>query len=521
MDIINTIIRLCTLLMMACCIAGLFVVGKKIIHNNRKLKFILMSLGVATCAYACMAMSMHYSVDSFNLIDDPGAYWHMQLGRYLNCGEILWEELLGLNPVIDQCFFAILWIVSVAISIYIVNDAIGTIFNPNDYIWKEVIIWTSVSLAFINICMMEFVLFPEVMAFNGFGVIALSLAIWFALQKKGFSSRWFLTFVFVMIALGNYQSYIGIFEAFVLIGSFFLWCDEGSKKYSNLCMSLAVGGIASIINVILVKMLVAFNILGDSGRGAGLELKTIIHNFYVLFHYQKKLWLNADGLMPSYVMPLLALVLVLILWDIIKGMAKADKIVFIIIVLISYLLSFAPHIIENRIWLTPRSNVAIWSVISLVLIAGTNIQLKDGIKLVASVCVCVLFLNVFVMQDMAANNQMVNAADFVEANQICNEIKKYEKETGNVIKQLVVGYDEEPTIYQPFSRYKIAEFGTRILVTSYSGYKLISYMLGRPLEKIDMSDEIYNQYFKVENWNCLDVNEQMWFENETAYLIIY
>ena len=85
----------------------------------------------------------------------------------------------------------------------------------------------------------------------------------------------------------------------------------------------------------------------------------------------------------------------------------------------------------------------------------------------------------------------------------------------------MVGYDEEPTIYQPFSRYKIAEFGTRILVTSYSGYKLISYMLGRPLEKIDMSDEIYNQYFKVENWNCLDVNEQMWFENETAYLIIY
>lgn len=523
MNIINNIIRLCTLLMMTCCIVGFCVVAKETKTKIKAPKIILMILGMVSCAYACLVISMHYSVDSFNLIYDTGAYWHMQLGRYLNCGEILWEELLGLNPVTDQRFFAILWIVSLSISIYVVNDAMNTVFNGDSDKWKQLAVLAAVSLSFINIFMMEFVLFPEMMAFNIYGVIALSLAIWFALRNKGFLKRWLLAFLFLMIALGNYQSYIGVFEAFVLVGFFFSWRGKQKEKYKNLSMSLIVGGLASAINVILVKVLVAYNILSDSGRGAGLELKTIIHNVNVLWHYQKVLWLNADGLMPRYIMPLLAVSLLVILVYTIKGLVKAEKIEFIIIVFVSYFLGFAPHIIENNIWLTPRSNLAIWSVIASLLIAGTNVQWKTkiGIKTVVSVCTCILFVNIFVMQDMAANNQAVNAADFVEADQICNKIKEYEAETGNVIQRVAIGYDKEPTIYQRFSRYKKAEFGARILVTSYSGYRLISYQLGRSLQKIDMPELIYNEYYKNKNWDCLDVNEQLMFENDTAYLMIY
>ena len=515
----KNIICLGTLGMMVFCVIGLFVVHGFMQSKDRKSFFYCLS--ISTVTYACFVLSKHYSVDSFNLIFDPGAYWHMQLGRYLNCGELLLQELFHLHPVIHQQFFAVFWILSVAIAVCVINDAMVRAFKP-DAMLMEFVILASTALSFINVFFMEFVLFPEIMGLNVFGVIALALAIWFALRRKKFWIRWGISFVFLMIALGNYQSYLGIYETFVLMGTFFLWKDYRKEKYINLLMVLLAGGGASFINVIFVKALVSSHILSDSGRGASLQLETILSNLRAILLYQKRFWLDADGFLPAGVMPVFGILLLAVICRVVYKIAFSEKVEYILIILMSAALGFAPHIIESRILLTPRSNLAIWSVIAVIMISGTPfVQKKLSGTVLTAAGALMLMLNVFVMQDMAANNQMVNAADFVEANQICDEIRKYEADTGKTIIKLAVGYDTEPTVYQPFSRYKNSELGARILVTSYSGYRLIGYELGRSLEKINIPDEIYNSYFAGKNWNCMNLQEQMQLEGDTAYLIIY
>ena len=125
------------------------------------------------------------------------------------------------------------------------------------------------------------------------------------------------------------------------------------------------------------------------------------------------------------------------------------------------------------------------------------------------------------MQDMAANEQSMNAIDIMEAKQIGERILEYENETGNTITKVAARGDLNPTYYQPNSRYKNWELGARIMSTYYSNYRLIGYTLNRNLERKDMSDEIYEKYFAGKDWNCLNVEEQTILINDTLYLVIY
>lgn len=485
---------------------------------------IALTLGVIVLGYGCMVMSKHYSVDSFNLIFDMSPYWHMQLGRYVNCGSILIALHFGINQVISQQIFFAVWIITLASMLCVITDAIKKyIFNLDRK--KQIVLTLAVSLAFLNVFAMELMLFPEMAMVFIIGNLALGFAVWYALEDGKAVKKWGLCIAFLVISIGSYQSYIGIFEAFTLIGIFLKWNENIKKRYQQSAVALLTGGGVSVFNVLLTKVLIKCGYIADSGRGAALDWKTISSNMAGVLHYQFPFWKDADGIFPLVIMPVVAIVLLVIVIVAVMQQKTWEKKIFLIVILCGcYLLAYAPHIVESSLTLSPRSNIAVWSVISVVFVLGINYMPKKkpiAFQTETGILIGILAFNIFVMQDMAANEQAMNAIDITEAKQICNKVREYESETGNTIVKFAARGDCNSTYYQNLSRYHNWELGGRIMATYYSNYRLIGYELGRSMERMDMSDEVYQKYFDGQDWEYLNVDEQVVCDGDTLYLCVY
>ena len=98
----------------------------------------------------------HYSVDSFNLVYDMGPYWQMQIGRYVNCGVILLAEQMGINQVIMQRFFMVIWIATSVIMNVMITVGIAKQMKVKRSSFYLLILATS--LSFVNVFAMDLML---------------------------------------------------------------------------------------------------------------------------------------------------------------------------------------------------------------------------------------------------------------------------------------------------------------------------------------------------------------------------
>ena len=302
--------------------------------------------------------------------------------------------------------------------------------------------------------------------------------------------------------------------------------EQPKKRYQQSVIALMVGGGVSLFNVVLVKVLLKAGFIADSGRGASISWEVIQSNIRELILYQLKFWTNADGILPEAGMLLIGIVtLIGLIIIFVKAKGGEERLFLVVMLTAAYGLGYAPHLIESRIDLSPRSNVAIWAVIAVVWILAVIVFFQDSKPMVrkwSNVLVAsVIMVQILTMQDMAANEQAMNAIDILEADQIANKIEQYEEETGNTVSKIAITYDQNPTIYQEQSRYRHSQLGVRIMVTDYSNYRLISSRANRELQKTDMPDEIFQQYFSEKDWNELNVEEQVFCEDDVAYVAVY
>lgn len=504
-------------------VCDIFKIGQKQ-EKQRRLICYGGFLASAFLAYGCMVWSKHYSVDSFNVMYDMSPFWHMQLGRYTNCGTILWAQFLGLNQVISQQLFMMLWIIVLATTMWVIYYSIMDLSGPMTLTGK-LLTAGAVVLSFVNVFTMELMLFPEMAMVLLLGNLALGLSVRSALEENDWK-KWVASAVSLSIALGCYQSYIGVYEAFVLAGIYLKFREQPKKRYQQSVIALMVGGGVSLFNVVLVKVLLKAGFIADSGRGASISWEVIQSNIRELILYQLKFWTNADGILPEAGMLLIGIVtLIGLIIIFVKAKGGEERLFLAVMLTAAYGLGYAPHLIESRIDLSPRSNVAIWAVIAVVWILAVIVFFQDSKPIVrkwSNVLVAsVIMVQILTMQDMAANEQAMNAIDILEADQIANKIEQYEEETGNTVSKIAITYDQNPTIYQEQSRYRHSQLGVRIMVTDYSNYRLISSRVNRELQKTDMPDEIFQQYFSEKDWNELNVEEQVFCEDDVAYVAVY
>ena len=497
-------------------------IQKKSDNETDCLKRFLFLLLIHSIGFCALVSSDHYSVDSFNLIYDMAPYWHMQLGRYINCGMILWGLKFGLNQVISQRAFMAVWLVTITLTSFIVGEVFGKVLSCGERKARNVS--AMVSIAFVNVFMIELMLFPEMAMDFMFNNLAIAAAIFLSVSELKPRLKWGGYLWFTLVALGSYQSYIGIIETFTLVALFFKYADHKKARYGESAVALIFGGFASVANVIIVKIMVAKNLIADSGRGATVSISDILHNLHILAKYQLSFWKNADGLLPEGFMPMIALIMICGFGYYLYQLSSVEKKVYITIILIGcYVLAFAPHLVEKNILLTPRSNIAVWSwIASVLLIIYSNVPALRIEKIFPYVIVILIGVNIYAMQDMAENESALNAIDMTEAKLIADRIQQYESQTGNAVCNIATVWDKNETYYQPSSRYHTGELGGRIMATGYSNYRLIGYELDRRwLNSVEMNQEVYQEYFAGKDWDNLDLDEQLVFLGDTLYLAVY
>ena len=125
------------------------------------------------------------------------------------------------------------------------------------------------------------------------------------------------------------------------------------------------------------------------------------------------------------------------------------------------------------------------------------------------------------VQDIAQDVYISNEADRIYALAIGTAIRTYEQQSGIQVTKIGLTTDTKPTGAFFETRYNRYELSNRILTVPYSYYCLINYMNGMELIDVPVLDEVKERYFKDKNWNSFNVNEQLVFEGDTAYLCAY
>lgn len=491
----------------------------------RELRIVVSSVFfVALLCYGKLVTSMHFSVDSYNLLFDMSPYYQMQIGRFLSGGIILCAIHAGINQVVSQQFFMFIWIITLTLETIMIGETLGTYIAGIRGI-KKGLLYAAIGCTFFNVFMMDLMLFTEMAMVLFLSNLTLALAIRYAIVAGERKGLWLLSLAFLSVSLSSYQAYITVFEVFVLLGIFVRYEDDLKRRYVFAVLSLFLGALAAIGNIAFTKILIRKGLLADSGRGASFDIKTIHNNILTLMEYQKHFWTDADGIFPLAIMIIVGMVLFAMFIHVVFRLETMEKRVFVTLFITgAYTLAFMAHVIEGHIVLSPRSNIGVWSVISLILllfiIYGNYAPAR--LRQFAVALAFMLYLpNIVVMGDMIESEAQINAVDQNEAIQFCAAIKEYEAESGNHITKLAMKGDANNEFFLPVSRYRDWELGKRIMSTYYSNYRLLSHYLERSCEKVDMPEDIYQEHFFERDWNCMNVTEQLYCDGDTAYIMVY
>ena len=151
-------------------------------------------------AFAPLIARRHYSVDSYHLIDDQNAPWYLENGRYTWWRLTLMADRLGLNLVLRQRLFMTICIVGFSISLVILTASFARLGGISSF-GGQCCLCLTLSVVWINVFVLEFLLFPESAVSAAVGSIFVSLAVSLILGRR---NAWLsaVALICLLIALG-------------------------------------------------------------------------------------------------------------------------------------------------------------------------------------------------------------------------------------------------------------------------------------------------------------------------------
>ena len=182
-----------------------------LIGEKYKLVFII-NLIILVCAYSSMLFT-HFSIDSYGMYYTTDKTQALISGRGIFYLFYLLCEITGFNPVKDQIFLIILFII---LSTYVLTEIVQifyTYIKDSLRLTKFWIIELIFLVSFINVFYIEWFLYPEVTLIYGLALLFLCFAIKTSLNQRG-SKRVIFSSIFLFTALNCYQA---IFPIYIIL----------------------------------------------------------------------------------------------------------------------------------------------------------------------------------------------------------------------------------------------------------------------------------------------------------------
>lgn len=478
-----------------------------------------------------------FSTDSYSVF----FYTRNGLNGFLEAGRtgnyfLYWILLtLGINPVTFSPVFTAVFILTVSWSAAVLLSLLKPYFSsPAPSRLTLLLLELGVVLAYANIYFAELYFFSDCAPMYICAVFFLTLALILFFRRDRISGT-ILALVCLCLSLSFYQAFLGFFMIF---GSMIILLHRNlsdkqpkDRRAGSLLPDLlrlaAVGGGASVVNVLVLNRLAAAGFVSD--RGPVLSVAGVLNSVWQTIG---QFFLYYPLGYPSYLTGFPKIVfllsgpalLCLLVVSFVRNHWKPSVEVTTLLVLYCQVLSvFAPHFVAKSAWLPPRSICSFFAVFTVMAVVTAHNDLQIGKAPWAETAVVLLLLavNIAGVQGIALDQMESNRLDRAQAEEIVRRIQDYEAESGQSVDIISWRPDSSYTWAHPGIKYTFMDMNIRSAVRSWTLISCISYYDGRLLEPETMPDEIWAEHFSGQEWDSFRPDEQIRFEGNRMYLMVY
>ena len=233
------------------------------------------------------------------------------------------------------------------------------------------------------------------------------------------------------------------------------------------------------------------------------------------------------GYMPKHsVLIFILLVTIIILLTVFKRDHVILRIITLLIFGVAILIAaYLPHFIVAIVWLAPRAILGVSTVLfSISLIAFFYVK-QSHFKMYTLAATVILFLGVSFIQTqkIIVDEAILAGIEQENIHQLGEKIAEYETNTGNEIHYISYIHDAVyKWTFDPI-KYNIYETNGRRANVEWSFVNMINFYLNRSFEKKDVDRSRFECILGSDgkNWNYINLDEQMYFEGDTLYMVIY
>lgn len=337
-----------------------------------------------------------------------------------------------------------------------------------------------------------------------------------------------ISFALLCISVSMYQVYVELYVGFCLTYSLlkykFKYNKSAMKEY---CIVMTCGGVAGILNIICMTWLQLQGFVYRDSRSASFSLEKIQRNIIEIVNAQKNIWLWMDGLLPKHFLQVVVIVIIIFAVVAICANKKTYKLIDYIYLIWNvftiYGLAFFPNVISGSVWLAPRTYIGFYTfiflliVFALVNIDGNRMIIKSYFYFIS----LIVLVACFKMIQLQSNTIISNRFDENEIRTIERYIDKYEKEYNTKITYINYAYDGSRKYRYREVQYTAYDNNVRGMAYDWCFVGMIKYYINPKLKLAKMSEEMYFDYFKEQQWDYFYPEEQMKFINDELYIVIY
>ncbi|MCR5099883.1 MAG: hypothetical protein K6B41_00855 [Butyrivibrio sp.] len=412
-------------------------------------------------------------------------------------------------------------VVLIAITIFLFQLTFEELFEKELESKTFKILFICITLiALINGLVCEFFMFPE--AFINFGLAFLLSGIAtfsFAKNKK------VIALVAAICASMFYQTSL-ITIAIILVAYMYIEndCVIELDLFKKEFLVVMIIGLIGVINIISSKVLYMMGIVVDETRSAsvsdfGNKLYLIAHDFW-------KILQSGKGLMPGIYIPLIMMILPLV-FVVIYGVTNQDMLSiadYIIVQIVEIVLVLSLSIVQNNnSGLIPRLVFNFYTMQMCMILIAVKICISEEVvvKVFTVAAFGYVLIQLLSCEMISQNRRVSNILDITYAQEVMQEIHKYEEESGIKVKYIVSYVDTNYANSYENVYYKTDQINERTLgLTSYS---LLEYVNGEAteFEKGEYDNAVYEEYFEGKNWDEFNPDEQLVFIGDTLHWIAF
>lgn len=371
--------------------------------------------------------------------------------------------------------------------------------------------------------------FVEIFVYKGYqlgiGILLAILAVYCAAKNKCI-----LGSILIFMSVAVYQSFFSVFIIFYTTYIYFE-CKgriRGAQIKKELVALLMVA-VPLVINLLIIRVFII-------GGQIDKEIKQVSAPSIISFHERllsigeaiKIAMVTCFGMMPKLFVVIFLCVIIIIT---LTQMKKLNYCIFDLVIYIVYFFVISAYCFVIFLAMQHPSYVVVarivWpmfvmiSCMLLSMLFYTQSQIK---QLVIPLLVVFYVVDLFFTEGCITDFIMTNKLDKSVVCSVKSEINEYERVTGNRIKYVAAKNSDNPEYYYhsyTLISYSAATYNHKVLYDDWSKVELLNYLTDSQYRKIDMPESVFKEYFGGKTWDTFNASEQLVFDGDTMYWVIY